>query len=330
MVLETFRQRPVAYATYRALAAMGEPVGDPFGGPAYGQKNGPALALVGAGASIWGGMAIGASTLMGGLMIAGGVMSGLGAITGNKTLSTLGMVAGLAGGVGSFFQNGGFGSMTGGVENIAGGGTAETVAAAQSEIMPSWASGAADPAAAAMAAEPASVVMQSNVTRDIMGGGIMGGGSYDPVMSGVGDIGNAAAMSAGGAAPDVGAAAVAAGGAPTTGGGLMGDFFKSDMAKYGAIQAGGGLLKGLGESDAADKKLAQDKEYMDQRMSNESLLTQKKMAGVPMASIGTFGTNKDAAVFGKNADGSPATREQYVNAWRSYYSTPQTTQGVTA
>lgn len=84
------------------------PVGDPFGGPAYGEKNGPAVALLGAFGSISMGVSIGAGTLMGGLMIAGGVMSGLGAITGNKMLSQLGMVAGLAGGVGQFFSTGGF------------------------------------------------------------------------------------------------------------------------------------------------------------------------------------------------------------------------------
>lgn len=63
----------------------------------------PVIAVVAAGASIAGGMAaVGAgSSLLGGMMIAGGVASGLGAITGNKTLSKFGAVLGLAGGIGS-------------------------------------------------------------------------------------------------------------------------------------------------------------------------------------------------------------------------------------
>ena len=103
----TMRKTYLSLAMSRTWSAE-MPVGDPYGGPAYGEKNGPAIALIGAYAGISTGMAIGASTLMGGLMIAGGVMSGLGAITGNKTLSQLGMVAGLAGGVGQFFSTGGF------------------------------------------------------------------------------------------------------------------------------------------------------------------------------------------------------------------------------
>ena len=81
----------------RALA-LDHPIGDPFGGTAYGERNGPAVALIGAALSIEVGLTIGITSLVGGLMVAGGVLSGLGAITGNETLSKLGMVAGLAGG----------------------------------------------------------------------------------------------------------------------------------------------------------------------------------------------------------------------------------------
>jgi hypothetical protein len=72
-------------------------------GIAFGEKNGPAIALVGAVSAISAGAAIGG--ILGGVIIAGGIASGLGAITGNKTLSTIGMGLSLAGGVGSAFTN---------------------------------------------------------------------------------------------------------------------------------------------------------------------------------------------------------------------------------
>lgn len=78
------------------------PFADPHKGAPYGEKNGPAIGVAAAIGSISAGMAA-TSTLLGGIMIAGGIASGLGAITGNKTLSTIGAVAGLAGfGVGAF------------------------------------------------------------------------------------------------------------------------------------------------------------------------------------------------------------------------------------
>jgi hypothetical protein len=63
-----------------------------------------AIAVVSAVASVSAGVAAvsAGSALVGGLMIAGGIASGLGAITGNKTLQQIGMVAGLAGGVAGF------------------------------------------------------------------------------------------------------------------------------------------------------------------------------------------------------------------------------------
>lgn len=67
------------------------------------RKFGPAIALVGAVGSISAGAAMGG--FLGGMMIAGGIASGLGAITGNKTLSTLGMGLGLVGGIGGAFTN---------------------------------------------------------------------------------------------------------------------------------------------------------------------------------------------------------------------------------
>lgn len=61
----------------------------------------PVIAVAAAVGSVGAGMSALAagSSLLGGMMIAGGVASGLGALTGNKTLSMLGGVVGLAGGV---------------------------------------------------------------------------------------------------------------------------------------------------------------------------------------------------------------------------------------
>ncbi len=87
--------------SYARMMSVDMPFGDPHRGAPYGQKNGPAIALVGAYGAISGGIAAGG--LLGGIMIAGGVFSALGAITGNKTLSTIGAVAGLAGAVGTAF-----------------------------------------------------------------------------------------------------------------------------------------------------------------------------------------------------------------------------------
>jgi len=306
------RKKHIYHTTHMRQAAMLEPVGDPFGGPAYGQRNGPALALVSAGASIWAGMAI--PGMLGGLMIAGGVMSGLGAITGNKTLSTLGMVAGLAGGVGQFVQSGAFESVMSGDFSGAGdqfmGGAGATPAGGEGiEMMYGGAEAVTEPVTG--------LVNSPSVGSKILSGTYNAGAAMDAATPSM-PYNAGAAMDA---------ATATAG---TGGGGLVDsakNFFSGDMAKFGAIQAAGGFLKGLGEGDVADKKLELD----EKRLENEQALVDKKLAGVPMASIGSFGTNKNAAVFGKNADGSPATREQYINAWRSYYpQTPATTTGAPA
>jgi len=105
----------VTHISYRDLLNMGEPFGN-YQKPSRfdTRKHGPAVALVGAFSTISAGVAMfETSMLLGGMMIAGGVMSGLGALTGNKTLSTLGMGLGLAGGIGSAFtQVGTDGAMT--------------------------------------------------------------------------------------------------------------------------------------------------------------------------------------------------------------------------
>lgn len=82
------------------------PIGDPTGGPAYGEKRDPISAAI----SIFtmfnaaeAGFA--AMTLLEGISFAGAAISLVGNITGNKTLSSIGMIAGLAGGIGAFAES---------------------------------------------------------------------------------------------------------------------------------------------------------------------------------------------------------------------------------
>lgn len=89
----------------RAMSAD-HPVGDPTGGVAYGEKNDPISAAISL-ATMYGTASAGfaAMTVMQGITFAGAAMSLVGNITGNKTLSKIGMVAGIAGGIGTFAES---------------------------------------------------------------------------------------------------------------------------------------------------------------------------------------------------------------------------------
>jgi len=98
----------------RAMA-LDHPIGDPFGGPAYGERRDPVSAIVAIGSMMatagtaatlaagftWAGLAAGVA-------FAGGALSLVGNVTGNKSLMKVGSVAMLAGGLGmaaeSFFS----------------------------------------------------------------------------------------------------------------------------------------------------------------------------------------------------------------------------------
>ena len=89
-------------AQTRAMA-LEHPIGDPTGGAAYGEKNDPVSAVVSIaamGSTYAAAGTLAAMTLTQGLVFAGAALSLVGNITGNKTLSKIGMVAGIAGGVG--------------------------------------------------------------------------------------------------------------------------------------------------------------------------------------------------------------------------------------
>jgi hypothetical protein len=106
----------------RTLSAD-HPVGDPTGGVAYGEKNDPVSAIFslatmgGTYAAATGvGMGIGATfsamTVMQGITFAGAALSLVGNVTGSKTLSKIGMIAGIAGGIGSLAESAGIISKT--------------------------------------------------------------------------------------------------------------------------------------------------------------------------------------------------------------------------
>lgn len=94
--------------------ALDHPIGDPTGGAAYGERNDPISAAISIGAMAASYGSIGMATiggLMAGLTFAGGALSLIGNISGNKTLSKIGMVAGITGGIGSLASSSGlFGS----------------------------------------------------------------------------------------------------------------------------------------------------------------------------------------------------------------------------
>ena len=103
------------------VMGMDAPIGDPFGGPAYKERNDPVSAILSIGAMAGSYMAAGtfaAMTLAQGMIFAGGAMSLAGNITGNSTLTKIGAVVGIVGGVGSLADLPGFN------EQVFGGGEA--------------------------------------------------------------------------------------------------------------------------------------------------------------------------------------------------------------
>jgi len=97
---KTYMSRAVS----RAMA-QDHPIGDPVGGAAYGERNDPISAIVAISSMAGTFSAAGsfaAMTLMQGLTFVGSALSLVGNVTGNATLSKIGMIAGLAGGIGQF------------------------------------------------------------------------------------------------------------------------------------------------------------------------------------------------------------------------------------
>jgi hypothetical protein len=112
----------------RTLSAD-HPVGDPTGGVAYGEKNDPVSAIISIatmGGTYAAAGSFAAMTVMQGITFAGAALSLAGNVTGNKTLSKIGMVAGIAGGLGQLagIQGPTLGQTFGGSAPAGGSGTA--------------------------------------------------------------------------------------------------------------------------------------------------------------------------------------------------------------
>lgn len=93
------------------MLSADHPVGDPTGGAAYGEKNDPISAIISIatmGGTYAAAGSFAAMTLMQGLTFAGAALSLAGNVSGNSTLSKIGMVAGIAGGIGSLAESAGW------------------------------------------------------------------------------------------------------------------------------------------------------------------------------------------------------------------------------
>jgi len=114
------------------MMSADHPMGDPTGGVAYGEKNDPISAIISI-ATMGGTYAAAGSfatmTLMQGLTFAGAALSLAGNVSGNSTLSKIGMIAGIAGGIGSIAESAGWIDKTSTLGETFGGKAANTVSA---------------------------------------------------------------------------------------------------------------------------------------------------------------------------------------------------------
>ncbi len=104
------------------VIGMDAPIGDPFGGPAYKERNDPVSAILSIGAmagSYYAAGTFAAMTLAQGMIFAGGAISLAGNVTGNSTLTKIGAVIGVVGGIGSLAELPGFNEQVfGGTESL--------------------------------------------------------------------------------------------------------------------------------------------------------------------------------------------------------------------
>lgn len=103
------RKTYMSLAVSRAWSAD-MPIGDPTGGPAYGERNMPLVAVAAAAyaAGTIATVGIAAMSALEIISAVGAIASGIGVVTGNEKLAKIGGIIGLAGGVGAFAQNQGW------------------------------------------------------------------------------------------------------------------------------------------------------------------------------------------------------------------------------
>jgi len=161
----------------RAMA-LDHPIGDPFGGPAYGERREPVSAILAIGSMVAGygaataaGATLGAMVL-GGMAMAGGALSLIGNVSGNAKLQKFGAIVGLIGSGGLALSNLAQAGATTAVGEAAAGEAAkagaETAAAAGGEAAASTAaSTAAEAAAAPAAASTPQALQTANLTAPL-------------------------------------------------------------------------------------------------------------------------------------------------------------------
>lgn len=104
MIAAPFEKTYLSRAQSR-IWSMDNPVGDPFGGTAYGEKREPvsmiaAVVSIGMGATAVATATTTLAAVMGGLMIAGGAAAAIGSVSGNKQLTMIGGIVAGVGGLG--------------------------------------------------------------------------------------------------------------------------------------------------------------------------------------------------------------------------------------
>ena len=239
----------------------------------------PALALIGAAASIGGGMAAVGGTMAGflgaglgtqliaGAMIGGGVLSAVGIATGNKKLQKWGGILSIAGGIGGLAS----GAWASTASSVAEGAARESFRAAE---LGAQAAGEAAGAAAGGLADAAGSLVQANAGSDFgMLNSMTGGVQQAPMTPGINP-----------SAPSVGMPSVASPSIPSsvnlgskggtmqtmvntaaeTGGGLLKDSMAWMEKNPRITEAGAGLLKaGLGaygQAEAAKDQIRMQEE----------------------------------------------------------------------
>ena len=117
-----FEKTYLSRAMTRAMS-LDHPIGDPTGGPAYGERRDPVSAILAVGTMfevgsvVAAGMTAGATfgaavaglTVAQGLMFAGAALNLVGNVSGNKNLMILGAAVGLGGGIGGWMSDAGTG-----------------------------------------------------------------------------------------------------------------------------------------------------------------------------------------------------------------------------
>jgi len=155
------------------------PIGNPHGGPAYGEKCGPAVAVVGLAMSVSEVAAVGL-TLASGLALAGSALGVIGMVTGNQTLGMIGGLMGMGGALANMtgFSGGQITDMFGQTD-VGAGLTGDAGAAIDTGV-----TDAASNTAAGLAGSNAPVAAGGNVASQASTTGVTGIGDGNSILGG--------------------------------------------------------------------------------------------------------------------------------------------------